>query len=96
MPRKSSTYTVINSERESREIYVSGRNAWALDQLREAGGKGCTPITHPAPRWSAYVFNLRALGIEIETIHEPHGGAYAGTHARYVLRSAVSLAGGTR
>jgi hypothetical protein len=40
---------------------VSGRDRWALEELIKAGPKGCTPITNPAPRWAAYVFNLRGL-----------------------------------
>ena len=74
-------------------IEAGGREAWALDRLTEAGPKGCTPITEPAPRWSAYVFNLRALGVPIETRHEPHGGAFAGTHGRYILRARVVKGG---
>lgn len=70
-------------------ITLSGRDAWALRQLIAAGDVGCTPIHQPAPRWSAYVFNLRAMGIDVETIHEMHGGPFPGTHARYVLRSEV-------
>jgi hypothetical protein len=31
------------------------------------------------------VFDLRELGIPIETIMEPHEGNYPGLHARYVL-----------
>ena len=54
-------------------------------QLVEAGAKGVTPISRPAPRWSGYVFDLRELGIPIETIMEPHEGNYPGLHARYVL-----------
>lgn len=73
-------------------IWLRGRNAWALRKLIMAGKSGCTPITHVGPRWSAYVHNLRKeSNLEIETINEPHGGAYAGTHARYVLRSKVAL-----
>lgn len=71
-------------------IVVSGRDRWALEELRKAGAKGCTPIDNPAPRWSAYVFNLRELGVPVETIHEPHGGEFSGTHARYVLRGQVA------
>lgn len=70
-------------------VTVKGRNAWALDRLIEAGSRGCTPIEQPAPRWSAYIHRLRELGVPIETLHEPHGGTYAGTHARYVLRGTV-------
>lgn len=76
-------------DKEPRKITVTGRDAWALDQLMRAGKTGCTPITNPAPRWSHYIWKLRGEGIDIETIDEPHGGAYRGTHARYVLRSKV-------
>tara|TARA_R110000850_G_scaffold3704_1_gene17291 strand:- start:3545 stop:3940 length:396 start_codon:yes stop_codon:yes gene_type:complete len=74
-------------------IEAKGRDAWALDRLREAGDRGCTPITQPAPRWSAYVHNLRALGVPIETVTEQHGGQFAGNHGRYVLRAAVMKGG---
>jgi hypothetical protein len=74
-------------------IEAKGREAWALNRLTEAGRKGCTPIEQPAPRWSAYVHRLRALGVPIETRHEPHGGAFAGTHGRYVLRAHVVKGG---
>lgn len=70
---------------------VTGRDAWALLQLMAAGDNGVTPIDCPAPRWSAYIFNLRRLGVDIETIHEAHHGPFAGTHARYVLRSIISV-----
>ncbi len=73
-------------------IILTGRNAWALLQLIEAGTVGCTPITHPGPRWSAYVHRLRHdYGVNIETIHETHLGPFPGNHARYVLRSAVQV-----
>jgi hypothetical protein len=68
-----------------------GRAAWALANLMGADEKGCTPIDHPGPRWSHYTWLLRRAGLEVETITEGHGGAYAGHHARYVLRSAVEV-----
>ncbi|MFC1456394.1 hypothetical protein ACETIH_06590 [Microvirga arabica] len=68
-----------------------GRYAWTLFRLIQAAEKGCTPIEQPAPRWSHYVFWLRRQGVIIDTITETHGGAYAGTHARYVLRSSVEV-----
>jgi hypothetical protein len=73
------------------ERKVVGRFAWTLFELVKAGEKGCTPIDQPAPRWSNYVFRLRRQGVAIETITEVHAGAYAGTHARYVLRSTVEV-----
>lgn len=75
-------------------VTITGRDAWALRELMRAGNRGCTPIDNPAPRWSAYVFKLRRkFGVDIETIHEGHGGSYPGTHARYILRSPVSTFG---
>lgn len=94
--RKSGAiYLITPSAGDPFRIVVSGRDKWALDRLCVAGGEGCTPISEPAPRWSAYVFNLRALGLEIETVTEPHGGDYPGHHARYVLRSKVQKGGAT-
>jgi hypothetical protein len=68
-----------------------GRDAWALHCLIVAGDAGCTPICHPGPRWSGYVFKLRRAGLDIETITEKHAAPYAGTHARYVLRTTVQV-----
>ena len=70
---------------------VIGRDAWALRNLINAGIAGCTPIDHPGPRWSHYVFKLRGVGFIIETVNEAHGGPFAGSHARYVLRSSVEI-----
>ena len=72
-------------------VTVTGRDAWALDRLMKAGEAGCTPIDQPAPRWSHYIFKLRRAGIAVETITENHGGAYAGNHARYVLRTPLTV-----
>ena len=71
---------------------VTGRDAWTLDELLAAGLAGCTPITRPAPRWSAYVHALRTeRGLNIETVTEPHAGPFAGHHAKYILRSPVQI-----
>jgi hypothetical protein len=68
-----------------------GRNAWALLELQRVGDAGCTPITHPGPRWSGYVHKLRKRGLRIETVTERHGGPFPGHHARYVLRSKIQI-----
>lgn len=73
------------------EHQLRGREAWALDQLTGAGEGGCTPITHPGPRWSDYVFMLRKRGLLVETIDAKLGGPFSGLHARYGLRSHVSI-----
>ncbi|MFG6565944.1 hypothetical protein ACGYLI_17145 [Sulfitobacter sp. 1A13421] len=75
----------LHLSEQSRTLDLNGRLGWAVTQLAEAGPKGVTPITRPAPRWSGYVFDLRELGVPIETIMEPHEGSYPGMHARYVL-----------
>ena len=69
-------------QERTRKIEVSGRIAWALLKLIEAGEEGCTPIDSPGPRWSDYVFKLRKrYDVNIATVHEPHGGPFKGTHA---------------
>jgi hypothetical protein len=84
-------YYVTTTDGVAFAILVSGRVRWALDQLLKAGTTGCKPIHNPAPRWSAYIFDLRGMGVEIETITETHAGDFPGHHALYVLRSGVSL-----
>lgn len=79
-------FTIRREGDAPRVIITKGRDRWALEALMTAGPKGCTPLHNPAPRWAAYVHNLRALGVAIETITEKHGGPFAGHHARYVLR----------
>ena len=70
-------------------VQACGREAWTLDRLAEAGGKGVTPLERPAPRWSGYVYALRRKGVPIETIRQPHKGDYPGQHGRYVLGAEV-------
>lgn len=84
------SFTVRNPDAEPFTIAIRGRDRWALENLMQAGATGCTPIDRPGPRWSAYVFNLRGLGVLIDTNHEEHAGPFKGTHARYVLRSTVT------
>jgi hypothetical protein len=72
-------------------VIATGREAWALAQLIEAGERGCTPINQPAPRWSHYVFLLRRRGLDIETVEERHGGPFKGCHGRYVLRTPMTV-----
>lgn len=83
-------FTIRREGEPPRVVTAKGRDRWALETLMAAGPKGCTPLHNPAPRWAAYIHNLRALGIRIDTITEPHGGPFAGHHARYVLRDNVS------
>lgn len=91
--KRAGRYHVTPEGGEPFTISIKGREAWALDRLHRAGPKGCTPIEQPAPRWSAYVHKLRRLGVPIETLFEPHGGEFSGTHGRYVLRAKVQKGG---
>jgi hypothetical protein len=86
--------TIHREGREPQTVTVIGRVAWCLLSLMRAGATGCTPISRPAPRWSDYVFRSRGLGINVETIDENHGGSFAGSHARYVLRDRLTVQGG--
>jgi hypothetical protein len=70
-------------------LELAGREEWALSHLLAAGDVGCTPISHPGPRWSDYIFKLRRRGLDIATLTEPHDGPFAGHHGRYILRSKV-------
>jgi hypothetical protein len=69
----------------------TGRFAWTLQQLAQAGNEGVTPLDRPAPRWSHYVHRLRRSGVPIETINETHTGPYAGRHGRYRLTVPVEI-----
>ena len=91
--KRAGLYRITPETGDAFTIEAKGREAWALDRLRWAGAKGCTPIEQPAPRWSAYVHKLRGLGVPIETVREPHGGDFAGHHGRYVLRATVQKGG---
>jgi len=72
-------------------VTLHGRDAWALLALKTANDNWCTPIDHPGPRWSGYIHKLRKAGFVIETIREAHGGPFFGAHARYILRSVVTI-----
>jgi hypothetical protein len=72
-------------------ITVNGCDAWAPSELVAGGMIGVTPLHNPAPRWSHYVFKLRRAGLVIETIDEKHDGPYAGLHARYVLKTPLTI-----
>ena len=91
--KRGRLYRITPETGEPFTILATGREAWALDRLRAAGPKGCTPIDEPAPRWSAYVHALRERGVPIVTLREAHGGDFAGHHGRYVLRATVQKGG---
>ena len=69
---------------------ASGQDARMLAALVTAGDAGRTAldIASWAFRAAAYVHRLRGHGLVIETVMERHPG---GHHARYVLRSPVTV-----
>lgn len=81
---------------DGKSFTLKGRVAWALIELHRAGIRGVTPFDAPGPRWSAYVHALRREhSLDVETVHEKHGGPFPGQHARYILRSPVHIATAT-
>jgi hypothetical protein len=73
------------------ELTFTGREAWALQRLIDAGSVGVTTLDHPAPRWSHYLYKLRKAGLVITTDYEPHSGPFPGTHGRYRLKALVTV-----
>lgn len=84
-------YQIVAEIADGPRLRLSGRDAWCLRELVQAGERGCTPIDNPAPRFAAYVHKLRKAGFYIETIHERHSGPFQGLHARYKIRSSVTI-----
>ena len=73
-----------------------GREAETIVALVNAGGKGITSLDTFKAGWavrlSAYIFDLKAMGVAIATSREPHGG---GNHARYRLTASVTIVANT-
>lgn len=90
----AATYHVIGQDGRLFTLTLPhGRERDALDALIRGGATGCTFYDDPAPRWASNIFKLRCRGLIIKTEREKHGGAYPGTHARYVLLSKVEKVG---
>jgi len=76
---------------------IEGREAWMLRLLINAGRCGVSPLDRPdGTRMSHYVYLLRRDGFVVETEHEPHGGPFPGTHARYRLGGKITILEDTR
>lgn len=73
-------------------LTLKGRNAQTLLFLHIRGVTGATSGDFSSMGWgrrtSAYVFDLRGMGFEIETHFEQIGDAVVG---RYVLRTAIEV-----
>jgi hypothetical protein len=85
----SRPYKLVHQDGAEQIHRLTGRVEDTLLKLLEAGHDGMTTLENPAPRVSDYVFKLRKRGFVIETLAEPHSGAFPGHHGRYILRSRV-------
>lgn len=71
---------------------LRGRDAETLAMLIAVGIRGCTTADFAAGlRVSAYIKNLRDMGLVIEKVNERHSGSCPGYHGRYVLHSGVRI-----
>jgi hypothetical protein len=69
----------------------ASRDSGTLHKWTQTTEGGCTLSEHPAPRWNHDVCWLLWERVGSQTVAEKHDGRYAGTHARYVLRSRVEV-----
>ena len=73
-------------------VNVNGREAQTIVALVNAGPKGITSLDTFRAGWAvrlgAYIFDLRQMGVPIETTREPHNG---GNHARYRLTGQIEI-----
>lgn len=71
---------------------ATGREAETIHALVNAGDRGITSLETFKAGWavrlSAYVFDLKAMGVPITVSREPHDG---GNHARYKLSGVVEI-----
>lgn len=82
---------IVRADGPTGPINIMGQDARTLEALVHRGASGVTAleVSSWAFRLGAYVHDLRhGHGLAIETIREDHEG---GWHARYVLRSPVTI-----
>lgn len=73
-----------NSASEFSLAELSGRDAWAPNELVDAGAAGFAPVTHPGPCWSGCVHRLRhqrGLAPSRQSTNRTRGRSGALTHA---------------
>lgn len=88
--QSANRYRIVSVREQPRDIQVSGRPAWLLDELIRAGSTGLTAADLPAGlRVSGFVLKLRRAGVPIDTLTEANEGAYGGHHGRYRLACEV-------
>ena len=74
----------------------TGREAQSLLALIEAGPRGITSLETFKAGWAvcpgAYIFDLKKMGVQINTTREPHEG---GNHSRNVPACSVHIVSNT-
>ena len=89
-PQRQPQFLIHESGQSPRQVNLSGRPAWLLAKLIEAGPVGLTASDLPAGlRVSAFVLKLRRAGVPVLTLSEPNSGDFGGHHGRYVLACPV-------
>jgi hypothetical protein len=84
--RHSAVFRIIKRDGTAHVVTPTGRAAWLMETLCEAGPTGLTAADLPAGlRLAAYVQRLRRAGVPITTSSEPNSGAWGGSHGRYRL-----------
>lgn len=90
--RRRTQTLAVRIEGEENPRTFSGRPAWLLERLLDAGSAGITTAElPPGVRASHYVMLLRRAGLNIETKHEGHSGPFAGRHGRYICKSRLQV-----
>ncbi|MBZ9655044.1 winged helix domain-containing protein [Phyllobacterium lublinensis] len=91
-PNPKTQYQITAEIADGPRVLFTGRNAWAIKQLVEAGTRGVSSRDiPPGVRLAAHVFNLKKAGVVIETVHESHKGPFPGVHARYRTVTQVTI-----
>ena len=91
MIRKPNFPQVLAELPDGTKFRINGRDAETLVRLVEKGPQGLRAYDFPGGppfRLSAYVFDLRTLGLSIITDREPHA---TGTHGVYTLTTPVRI-----
>ncbi len=70
-------------------LTLTKRAEFFLEEMLVAGSEGITTIDYPGVRVGDAIHKLRKAGVDVQTLHEAHGGDFAGHHGRYVLRSRI-------
>lgn len=87
---RGAVFRIAPGGREPRAVTLTGRAAWSLRLLIEAGAEGLTSAdVPPGVRLAALVHKLRAAGVPVKARVETHGGPFAGWHSRYGLAAPV-------